>query len=63
MSDTSFYANFGAQKNSTIHVVLVFCLFLGISSLKVQRFVAKIGFANEKSVQLFTKLGFKEVNV
>ncbi|OWF37494.1 N-acetyltransferase 9-like protein [Mizuhopecten yessoensis] len=34
----------------------------GVQTLKVQEFTAKIGFSNVASIQLFHKLGFKEVS-
>ena len=46
--------------NLHFHVTLL-NVISGAEELSIQRFTAKIGYANQTSLNLFSKIGFKEV--
>lgn len=41
---------------------MVLMLRYGSQFLKIQKFVVKIGESNEKSIQMFSKIGFEEIS-
>ena len=50
------------HKNWNLHFLITLLnVFSGAEELSIQRFTAKIGYANQTSLNLFSKIGFKEV--
>ena len=55
-------------QNNVIFSIDCFALYLfkfspGVDELNINRYTAKIGYANEKSLNMFKKFGFQEVSI
>ncbi|XP_060073676.1 N-acetyltransferase 9-like protein isoform X2 [Ylistrum balloti] len=58
VGDVNLFFNDKDNKHSAEIEIMI----AGKEILKIEEFTAKIGFSNEASIQLFQKLGFKEVS-